>query len=124
MQDWQAEERCAGLIIGDLWKARVGAVEVVDADSRQEGEQGTIGAAIERDRIVGSGIDGVAGGFEILQVVAVAEPGDVRIEPPVGVIGEIEFVAMLELDLVAIGIDGDARHSVSGGLGREIIEVV
>jgi len=54
----------------------------------------------------------------------VGEEGEVCIEPPVRVVRELQFHAILELDLEAIFIHPEAGHAGARLLRVEVVEIV
>ncbi len=62
--------------------------------------------------------------FEILKVILVAEPGQVRIDLPIRIDLEIRTEPVLELDLVAFRVDGAPRHARAGFPRVKIVEKV
>ena len=125
VQNRQAEERCAGPVIGDFRVAGIGAVEIVDAKAAEQREQRGFVAAINAKRVVRRGVRAVALELEVLEIMGVAQPGEVGIQGPCGVVPcRLGCQAVFELYLVAVFIHEATRHPGAGFLWAEVVEII
>ena len=124
MQQRRSEQRPARLIKGDLWTLRVGAVEIVQVEAPEDGEQRFIVAAVDPDGVIRCGVGAVGVRREIFEIELIREEREVGVQAPIGIIFEIELHAMLELQLIAVGIDVQTGQAVAGFVGVEVVEVV
>ena len=120
----QAEERTPCLVEGNLGTLRVRTVEIVHAETPENRQQRFIVAAVKPDGVVGGGVRAVDLRREILQVVLVGKVGEVRVQPPVRIVLEVKYLAVLELDLEAVLSDPEARDSGPGFPRVQVVQVV
>ena len=91
VQDRRVEQRRAHLVEEHLRRAGVRPIEIIDAEAPVDREQRVVVPPVESERVVRRGVRPEVGDVVILEIILVAEQGEVRIQPPFRVIREIQL---------------------------------
>ena len=118
VEDAGVEDRLAEHIEGEFREARVCFVEVVGAEAGEEGEFAAVAAFDEIDEVVRVGVFAEFCGEEVFVEVGVADFVDICVEVEVAFVRAWEVDAVLEVDAVAVGVDGPALDSGEGVIAR------
>ena len=124
VQQRQAEPRPAGLIECQFGQPGRRLEKIVELRPGEQREQRGFIAAEEADGAVRRGIAPVHFGQEVLQVVSVAEQGQIRVQIPIRPIGKVQRLPVFQLHPVAVRIDIRTGHAGAAIFRVKVIEII